>query len=181
MNAALQRIVVAVIAFIIIFGGLSYAIYTKYDEKTQLEAQITDLKAQIDTFDAKINTRTAKEKVKADIEGNFENLVLVLPTASPKQADNVLNALTSYAAQWKMEPKNISIKQKPSGQQGFERTQLDSKWQGDFANTMRFVNAIENNTSFLMIDELTLDPVKGDPAGRMNVSMKVSTFHYASK
>jgi len=181
MNSTLQKIVVAALAFLIVFGSLCYEIYDKYDERDRLDQDIKGLDDQISAYDLKIAQKPKLTKIKDDIEDNFTNLVEILPQQNEKQGDRVLDDLTSYAAQAHMDPKGVNITYKPAGQ--FNQTMLNTRWQGTYANTLRFINAMESRGAFLRIDELTLDPVKSTDSDvkLMSVGLKVSTFHYVVK
>jgi len=182
MNSTVQKIVVAALAFLIVFGSLCYEIYANYDERDRLDTEIKGLDDQIQAYDLKIAQKPKLQKIKDDIEDNFTNLVEVLPQYSAKQGDRVLDDLTSYAAQARMDTKGVNITHKLNGD--FEQTLLNTRWQGTYANTLRFINAMESRGQFLRIDELTIDPVKSadaDAQKLMSVGIKVSTFHYVVK
>jgi hypothetical protein len=206
MSSNMQKLILAAAAFLVVFGGLCVAAYSQYNEKEKTLAVVQQLHDEIAIYDAKIATREEKRKHKEAIEDNFNELVEILPQATPRQKDKILEALTAYAAQAKMKfirlvqdptmlgstapaPGQPQPPQPPPGAQAkpfgdaFEQTVLTVQYSGTFQNFMKFLNLIEVNPltgNFLRVDEVGLEPDKSDAVEprNANITIKVSTFHY---
>ena len=62
----------------------------------------------------------------------------------------------------------------------FQRTEIAAKFEGTFQNFLRFLNKVEDNPSFLKVDEINLEPLPGvltDPRP-LSIFVRISTFHY---
>lgn len=194
MGSLTQKIVLAAACFVVIFGSLVAAIYSKYNEKEATLGQVEQLKQEIRGYQAKIDQKPAKQKLKEDIEDVFTELVDILPQASPRQRDNIFDAVTQYAAIAKIRFKQLIQDtpvtmggQQPPQPQGpakpfgdaFEQTNLSLRFEGTFTNFMKFLNMVENHRNFLRVDEIALSPIRSDVEPRiLDITVKFSTFHY---
>jgi Tfp pilus assembly protein PilO len=197
MNTGMQKLVLAAAAFLVVFGGLCAAIYSKYNEREKTLAVTAQLRQEIAGYDATIAKRDERRKHKEEIEDVFNELVEILPQASPRQEDKILEDLTSFAAQARLTFKGVVLSKAQPGQQqqpagapagqqkamnsAFQQTELTVRYEGTFANFMRFLNAVENRPSFLRVDDVSLDPIKTADAAEprpLGIQVKLSTFHY---
>src|SRR5205823_5638978 len=150
MGSNMQKIILAAAAFLVVFGGLCAATYSQYNEKEKTLALVQQLRDEIGIYDAKIAQRDEKRKHKEAIEDNFNELVEILPQASPRQQDKIFDALTTYAAQARVKFEKLITETKATAAPGqpqpqpqpagaakpfgdaFEQTQLAVNYTGTF-------------------------------------------------
>jgi len=200
-----QKLVAAIGGFLLVVGALGYFIYAKMGENSELQTAIDNLNQEIAGFEEIIKTKEAKEKQRNAQDDVFKELVTILPRYSQDAEGRVLNALTSFAAVAKLDNRGFAPKivkegttatsAQPVGQpkpptqaqsSDFAQTELRLRYEGTFFNLLQFLNMVENHTSFLRIDEVNCTPLPL-PDGpqpdqrKLNIVVKVSTFHYVSK
>ena len=197
-----QRLAVLIAVVVVALAGLGYGIYAKASENSALHADIKQLNDDIAGLDAIIATKAAKEKSRdAQIEV-FKELVAILPQYSEKQEDAILNALTTYGAYARMRFGGIVPRStapaaaapggppRPPGpgqaSTDFQQTELTLRFEGTFAAFVKFLSLVENHESFLRVDsfQLTPKPLSDGPQPEqrdLNLTVRISTFHYVTK
>ena len=193
----LQKIVLVVVAFVVVLCVLWAAIFSKWQEREAIAAEVTRLEQEIQRFDAKIATRAERRQHRDAIDDVFNELIEILPRASARQQERVLEALTAYAGESRIVFKGLAQRVEegakpgvpPSGPQpqaapqrigDFERTEIAARFEGTFENFVRFLSKVENNPSFLKVDEIKLEPIPGvttDPRP-LAIFVRISTFQY---
>jgi hypothetical protein len=197
-----QRLAVLIAVVVVALAGLGYGIYAKASENSALQGDINQLNQDISGLEAIIATKAQKEKSRdAQIEV-FKELVAILPQYSEKQEDAILNAITTYGAYARMRfggivPKSTAPAGAPAGgpprppgpgggSQDFQQTELTLRFDGTFANFVKFLSLVENHESFLRVDSFALTPKQvsdgPQPEQRdLSIVVRISTFHYVTK
>lgn len=204
MPRSMQFVLLAGVAFVLVFGGLSLQIYNRYDANKKLEKELGGKRAQIDALKSKVRTRDDKEQLLDDIEKVFNEVVEILPLYSPQQDDNIYNALEAYRALHELEfveivpigekiegagaappapggrnqPRRPAPAKKSEFGTQFQRVELAIRYKGTFLNFLRFLSEVERHPSFLRVDEIVLNPSDSGENPALNITLKVSTFHY---
>lgn len=197
-----QRLAVVIAVVVVAIAGLGYGIYAKASENSTLQTDINDLNSAITNLEGIIKTRAEKEKSRdAQIEV-FKELVAILPQHSDKQEEAIYNSLTTYGAYARLRFQGIVPRQnapanapaggppRPPGpgaaSQDFQQTELTLRFDGTFANFVKFLSLIENHESFLRVDtfQLTPKPIPEGPQPEqrdLSIVVRISTFHYVTK
>jgi hypothetical protein len=204
MPPVTQKLIAGIAVFVVILGGIGYGIYAKSDENSAVEGQIQKLNDEIAELQKTIDKKEEMKKHRAAQDEIFKELVTVLPAYSERQDERVMETLTAYASVCKLTPKGLVPKVNapvaaapgappgPGGPQAqggkdFAQTELRINYEGTFFNFLKFLNMVENNDSFLRVDEILLSPTvlgatEVQPEHRLlQITVKISTFHYVAK
>lgn len=203
MPPVTQKLIAGIAVFVVLLGGIGAGIYAKTNENAEIQVKIDALNEEIGKLDARIAQREALKKLRAAQDDIFKELVAILPQENERQQERVWETLTAYASVAKLTPIGLvpivkpvntgapaGAPPPPSGQaapKDFAQTELRIQYSGTFFNFLKFLNLVENNESFLRVDEIQLSPAPTADTGPqpehrlLSIIVKISTFHYVSK
>jgi Tfp pilus assembly protein PilO len=67
----------------------------------------------------------------------------------------------------------VKYEQKDSGLDGLERMEIDADVSGDYVQLVRFINALERNRLFVLVDDLELG---NEQQGNVKLQIKAETY-----
>jgi Tfp pilus assembly protein PilO len=185
MGRATQLILVISVCFLVLFGALAAATYSKYQQNDLDRIELTQLQQELAGYEAKIATRDARLALKAAIDEANKEVIQLLPRFSETQSvDKALEQLNRYRSKARLElGPTVSDEPRPAtGElgEGVIQTTFTMNLEGTFARAMKFLSSLERSPNLLRVDELKLTPTGRQDEGRpmLRIFVKISAFHY---
>ena len=91
----------------------------------------------------------------------------------PSEASSVSEDLGKLSSETGVRLSAVKYAQKDSGLDGLERMEIDADVSGDYVQLVRFINALERNRLFFMVDGLELG---NEQAGVVKLQIKAETY-----
>jgi hypothetical protein len=165
-----QKVILAIVTFVLILGGLGALNYAKFKQRS-------DLVAKIDRYQQDEKAATEKLKQIPDLREKRSKLINIIDTYAeilPKeehvQHDAFVNTIDSYRRDTKIliqkaeylkpeDRRSAADKKQVLEKESFVRHRYKFKLLGTVPDFVEFVNKIENHTRFLKVDAIVVKPV----------------------
>jgi len=159
-----QKMILTVVVFTVIVGGIGVLNYFKFSERS-------DLLAQIDRYHQEEQAATAKIKQIPELREKRSKLIKIidqyaeiLPKEEHVQHDTFVDIIDGYRKDTKIiiqkaEYVEIRDLENVSDQESFIRHRYKFKLLGTVPDFIDFVNKIENHTRFLKVDAIKIKPL----------------------
>jgi len=197
-----QLVLVLVGVFVLLLAATGYGIYSKHQENETLREAIGQLRQDKVRLEAKVGGQGRLDALAQKIERRFNEVVEILPLASDRQQDKMLEALTAFRSSAKLEFLGLverreavatpgaaggpaarrAAARRPASEFGkrFVPTQVTARYRGGFESFLYFLTLVEQRREFLRVDKVVLQPlpVVGNKAQKLDIEITISTFHY---
>jgi hypothetical protein len=164
-----QKIILAIVTFVLLLGGLGALNYSKFKQRS-------DLVGKIDRYQREEKAAIEKLKQIPDLREKRSKLINIIDTYAeilPKeehvQHDAFVNTIDGYrrdtkiliqkAEYLKPEDKRSSQGKQVVEKENFVRHRYKFKLLGTVPDFIDFVNKIENHTRFLKVDAIVIKPL----------------------
>ena len=165
-----QKIILAIITFVLILGGLGALNYSKFKQRS-------DLVSRIDRFQKEEKAAIEKLKQIPDLREKRSKLINIIDTYAeilPKeehvQHDAFVNTIDGYRRDTKIliqkaeylkpeDKRSPQDRKQVQEKENFVRHRYKFKLLGTVPDFLEFVNKIENHTRFLKVDAIVIKPL----------------------
>jgi len=170
-----QKIVLVLLVFLVVIGGLTALNYLKFRNRSELLAKIDALVAEETKANNKIKRIPELREKRASLANIIDEYAEILPKEEHTQHDAFVEIIDSYRkdtqiviqkTEYLKGKEEVDKKGKPTAKENFIRHRYRFKLVGTVPDFLRFINKIENHTRFLKIDAISIRPLgAGEDAG----------------
>jgi len=161
-----QKILLTLIVFGLLVGGLVTVNVFKFRDRSELLAKIDALQEEENKANAKIKRIPELRDKRANLANTIDIYAEILPKEEHTQHDAFVEIIDSYRKDTQiviqrteyLKAKSETDEKKKS-KENFIRHRYRFKLVGTVPDFLRFINKIENHTRFLKIDAITIKPL----------------------
>jgi Tfp pilus assembly protein PilO len=162
-----QKIVLVLLVFLVVIGGLMGLNYLKFRNRSELLAKIDALVAEETKANNKIKRIPELREKRANLANIIDQYAEILPKEEHTQHDAFVEIIDSYRRDTQiviqrteyLRPKVEGEEGKKKSKENFIRHRYRFKLVGTVPDFLRFINKIENHTRFLKIDAIAIKPL----------------------
>jgi hypothetical protein len=165
-----QKIVLVLLVFLGIIGGLVALNYFKFRNRSELLAKIDALVEEENKANSKIKRIPELREKRANLANIIDEYTAILPKEEHTQHDAFVEIIDSYRKDTQIVIQRTEyVKQKSevedpkkgkvAAKENFIRHRYRFKLVGTVPDFLRFINKIENHTRFLKIDAISIKPL----------------------
>jgi len=171
-----QKIVLALVVFLAVIGGLVALNVLKFNSRSELLAKIDALVGEETKSNNKIKRIPELREKRANLANIIDQYAEILPKEEHTQHDAFVEIIDGYRKDTqiviqrteyvKQKAEAVDPKKGKGDKENFIRHRYRFKLVGTVPDFLRFINKIENHTRFLKIDTITIKPLgSADEAG----------------
>ncbi len=161
-----QKIILTILAFGLVAGGLVGLNVMKFRYRSELLAKIDGLKEEEEKANAKIKRIPELREKRANLANIIDQYAEILPKEEHTQHDAFVEIIDSYRRDTQiviqkteyLKPK-VEVDEKKKQKDNFIRHRYKFKLVGTVPDFLRFINKIENHIRFLKIDAISIRPL----------------------
>lgn len=174
-----QKIVLVLLVFLVVIGGLMGLNYLKFRNRSELLAKIDALVAEETKANNKIKRIPELREKRANLANIIDQYAEILPKEEHTQHDAFVEIIDSYRKDTQIVIQRTEYvkgkadddpkKGKATAKENFIRHRYRFKLVGTVPDFLRFINKIENHTRFLKIDSISIRPLgSGEDVGEFD-------------
>lgn len=166
-----QKIVLTVMVFVVLLGGLIALNYFKFKDRETLQARIDSLRQEETKANDMIRQIPDLRERRANLANIIDQYASILPLEQHIQHEAFAEVIDNYSRETQVVIQKVEYVEKKKDEkdeevveedQNFIRHRYKLSLVGTFPDFLRFVNKIENHTRFLKVDEIFIKPLGVD-------------------